>query len=100
LPKDVTQLFWDVDPQTVSWELHRDWIVGRVLSAGPWSTIVWLRKQLGDPALREWIVRREGRGLDARQLRFWQVILEIPEIIVDRWLNYQENQIWNQRVVR
>ena len=99
-PSDVMRLFWDVDPQTISWELHRDWVIGRVLSAGPWSTILWLRKQLDDETLREWIVRREGRGLDARQLRFWQVILDIPEEIIDDWLSRQENMIWNQRVVR
>ena len=100
LPKDVTQLFWNQNPRDVSWDLHRDWVIGRVLSAGPWSAIVWLRRQLGDRALCEWIVHHEGRGLSARQIRFWQVVLEIPEEIVDEWLKSDSHRIWNQRVGR
>ena len=76
LPDRVKSLFQEYDPDVLDWEADRDLIIGRVLSAGDWKSIKWLRAQLGDANLRAWIEAREGDHLSSRQLRFWQLILD------------------------
>lgn len=65
---------------------HRDFIIRRLLQRGSWDSIQWLRRQIGDPALRAWIIAHAVRGLEARQLRFWEVVLDLPHEQVDRWV--------------
>jgi hypothetical protein len=52
LPECVTRLLWDTDPRRVSWETHRESILGRVLVHGDWDAIRWLRAVAGDAAVR------------------------------------------------
>jgi len=98
LPATVRDLFWDVDSRALRWDRDRDLILGRVLAAGPWDTVLWLRQRLGDEALRDWILRHRGRGLSPRQLRFWQLILDLPSRQVDQWLRGPERAVWDHRV--
>ncbi len=98
LPEPLRELFWDYSFDELSWEEDRDLIIGRVLCEGPWDTVQWLRRELGDGAVREWIERARGRGLSRRQLRFWQLILELPAEEVDAWLAAREPDLWEQRV--
>ncbi len=83
LPEMLRPLFWDCDFDQVSWRDHRDYVVRRVLSAGTWDAVCWLRAGLGDVALRQWIEQHEGRGLSSRQLRFWEVVLDLPPELVN-----------------
>jgi hypothetical protein len=36
--------------------------------------------------LARWLRERRGRGLDPRQMRYWQVILDLPAQEVDQWI--------------
>jgi hypothetical protein len=72
-------------------------IIGRVLATGPWETVQWLRSAAGDEVIRDWIERHEGRGLSARQLRYWQLVLDIPRHRVDDWLKSERRQVWDRR---
>jgi hypothetical protein len=100
LPEILGDLFWDHDFSQLDWRTHRDFIIGRVLESGSWDAIRWLRSVVGDVGLRDWIDRREGRPLSAKQLRFWQLILEIPPERVDQWLDSPGRRIWEGRVRR
>ena len=51
---------------------------------------------MGDSALREWIEQRQGAGLSPKQLRFWQVILNLPKRIVDEWLKSPNRKVWDR----
>ena len=97
LPTAVKKLFWDLDTRHLRWERDREMIIGRVLASGPWDTVKWLRSTAGDEAIRAWIEEHEGRGLSPKQLRFWQVILEIPRRRVDTWLRDERRQVWDRR---
>jgi len=97
LPDPVKALFWDVDPGELRWDRHREFIIGRVLSSGPWDVVQWLRKREGDEAVRSWIERHEGRGLSPQQLRFWELILGISSDRVDEWLKSERRQVWDRR---
>jgi hypothetical protein len=94
LPSSLRPLFWDQDFEHLDWHQHREFLIGRILEAGPWDAVCWLRRQVGDAALRDWIQRQQGRPLDAAQLRFWQLILDLPEQLVTGWLQSPERRIW------
>lgn len=96
----IRSLFWDLDPRELSWERDREQIIGRVLAEGSWDAVKWLRQQAGDDALRDWIERHEGRGLTPRQLRFWELIFELPHRQVDEWLRREGRQVWDRRAAR
>jgi hypothetical protein len=81
----------------LTWEDDRDLIIARVLASGTWEAITWLRACLGEQGLREWIERRRGRGLSPRQLRFWEVMLDLPHGQVNAWLRAEGRKIWDQR---
>ena len=96
LPPRLRPLFWDYQFSKLSWDEDRDLVIARVLSAGDWESVRWVMQTLGKPALKSWIEQREGRGLDARRLRFWEVVLGIPHRVVSRWIKEGE-PTWNQR---
>jgi hypothetical protein len=97
LPELLRGLFWEYDFDRLSWTSDRDLVLRRVLSEGPWEAVLWLRRRAGDEVLRQWILAHRGRGLDRRQLRFWQLILDLPGDEVDRWLAGREPDPWEHR---
>ncbi len=97
LPKQLRPFFWDYDFARLSWEEDRDLVTARILAAGSWDAICWLRARLGDSALRAWLERRQGAGLSPRQLRFWELILGLPHRQVNAWLAATGRQAWDRR---
>ena len=93
LPATLRALFWDYDFTALSWENDRDLIMARVLTAGDWDAVTWLRSRVGDRALREWIERHRGGGLSPQRLRFWELILGLPHCQVNAWLVAEGRQI-------
>jgi hypothetical protein len=98
LPSMLRSLFWEYDFEALTWENDRDLIIARVLAHGTWDAVTWLRSRLGHTALREWIERHQGRGLSPQQLRFWELILDLPHQQVNAWLQAQERRVWENRV--
>jgi len=97
LPAPVQALFWDVASRSLRWDQDRELIMGRVLASGPWETVRWLRDEAGDEAIRSWIEKHEGKGLSPRQLRFWQLVLDLPASRVDQWLRSERRGVWDRR---
>jgi hypothetical protein len=97
LPPGIRQLFWDYDPRRLRWDRDRELVIGRVLAAGPWDTVVWLRERIGGEAIRDWILRERGRGLSPPQLRYWQLMFDLPKRQVDAWLAEPSRQVWDRR---
>ena len=93
-PLFLAALFWDTDPTGVDTEMHRDFVIGRILSAGTLESIRWARARYGDEVIRDWIVRHEGRQLSGPQLRFWETVIGLPEDRVSDWLATPERRIW------
>ena len=96
--RGLETIFWDVDIASLSWDENRDFIIRRILTHGNLDMLRWLRRQIGDSGLEDWLVLHQGKGLSPRQLRYWQVILDIPKSIVDLWVDRSRNSIWYQRV--
>ena len=99
LPDRLRQYFWEYDAVCLSWNENRHTILRKLLEDGGWDAVRWLRTNVNDDELREFIVRRRGRGIGPRRLRFWALILEIPRPQVDAWLAAQLTNPWGQRRV-
>jgi hypothetical protein len=99
LPDCITRVLWDTDTRRVTWETHRESVLGRVLVYGDWDAIRWLRAVAGDDAIRAWIVGTRGRRLSRQQIRFWQLVLDLPDGHVREWLSSPERSVWDARCV-
>jgi hypothetical protein len=97
LPARLRPFFWDHDFDALSWNRDRDLVIARLLTRGTWTAQNWLRAKLGDDALREWIVAHRGRSLSPRQLRFWQLILALPDDRVSAWIEGKRASVWFSR---
>ena len=97
LPECVQRVLWDTDPGAVTWERDREAVLGRVLVHGEWEAICWLRRTAGDEAIRAWIVATHARRLSREQIRFWQLLLELPEDLVQSWLARPGRRVWDER---
>jgi hypothetical protein len=97
LPRRLRPLFWEYDFARLRWTKDADLIMGRILMSGDWEAMQWLRRRVAPSALREWIQRRRGRGLSARQLRFWELILGLPRREVNDWLRDPARRLWEER---
>ncbi len=97
LPPSVAKLFWEYDVDSVFLPEHLDLVIGKVLQVGTWDDVVWLRREVGDQAIREWLLRHEGRGLDVRRLSFWQLILDLPAERVNAWIERVRSDPWERR---
>jgi hypothetical protein len=96
--KLLAPIFWDVDVEQLSWKTNRDFIIRRVLTHGNMEMIRWLRVTLGNEELVRWLKKHDGAGLSPRQLRFWEVILDLPDRLVDGWIKKDADSIWRQRI--
>jgi len=100
LPDTLRPLFWDCDFDALAWDKHHAFIIRRVLDRGGWDDIRRLRGAAGDDAIRQWFLRKRGRGLDPRKLRFWEVILDLPKEDVDKWVAEARKTTWHGRLRR
>src|SRR5215207_3161124 len=52
----LRRYLWEYDPARLSWETSRHTIVSKLLQVGGWDAVRWLRAQLTDDELREFLV--------------------------------------------
>jgi len=97
LPRFLRPLFWEYDFKDLYWPKDRDLVIQKVLINGDWQAVRWLRGLELDQGLTEWIVKRRGRGLDPRQLRFWEIMLELKHSTVSQWLEEMKIDPWQAR---
>jgi hypothetical protein len=78
-PREVSQLFWDVDPADVELERHADYVMERVMSRGGWEAMRWLRRVYSPPALASFLERKASR-LAPRERAYWSLIagIDVP----------------------
>jgi len=96
-PPFVRSLFWEYEADTLNWTEDHDLIVRRVLSEGNHHALRWLREQVGDARLRTWLLEHSGDQLSARQLRFWELILDLPSDRVNAWVDARRRSLWHSR---
>jgi hypothetical protein len=97
IPERFRKLFWDLDLASLDLKTHRRQVVRRVLRAGDWEAIEWLRGEVGDEGLRAWFSETRGRGLDPRRLRFWELVLDLKHDEVTGWIEAMRHDPWHRR---
>jgi hypothetical protein len=100
LPPSLRRFFWDQDFDRLRWPEHTEAVARRLLAAGDGPALAWLRREMGDGRLRELIRATRGRDLDARRLRYWEIVLDLPAGEVDEWLADPARRVWEERVSR
>lgn len=96
LPSRLETLFWDCDFASLNWQRNRNFIIRRILDRGAWNAVTWLRGAVGDMAIRDWMLAKDGGGLDPRKLRFWGLILDLPVSSVDEWVMKARQSSWHR----
>jgi len=97
LPKSLKPYFGDYPFSKLSLRRDRELVIRRVLSSGSWDAVCWLRKKIGDEDLKKWLIIHRGRGLSPRQLRFWELVLELPKRDVNAWVKVARETPWGRR---
>jgi hypothetical protein len=97
LPAHFREYFWEYPAEDLTWERNRHTIVLRLLQSGGMDAVAWLRSRLSDAEIRDFIERRQGRGINPRRLRFWGLVLGISRTRVDRWIATARTNPWHQR---
>jgi hypothetical protein len=97
LPERLRPFFWDYPFSRLSMEEDRDLVIHRILSDGSWDAVRWLRREVGDQELRQWLISHRGRGLTARQLRFWEIVYDLPARQVNEWVRNVRESVWGKR---
>ncbi len=91
------QLFFDCEPGGVDSVRHADFVAGRLMESGGLDAIRWLRSTYHEDGLAGYLRRTHGRAIGRRRLRFWQVILGLPEAEIDEWLSHPGRTLWDSR---
>lgn len=97
LPVTLRPLFWDLPAHRLNLARDRDLVISRVLTRGGWRDASILRRRMGDEGLREWMLRTDARGLSPAQVRFWELILDLPGKQADRWVRSARASAWERR---
>ena len=98
LPETLRPIFWEYDFDSLSWHEDTDLIIGRILESGRWEDIRYLRSCIDATTLRQWIIDHRGKGLNPPKIRFWQLILNLPNFDVNAWIKSRENDPWEKRI--
>jgi hypothetical protein len=98
LPELLRRYLWEHDPARLTWDGNRHTIVAKLLETGEWDAVRWLRARMSPDELREFLIRRRGRGIEPRRLRFWGLILDLPREQVDEWVATARSDQWHQRI--
>jgi len=88
-PPEVRRLFWDRKPASLQPGVHRSFVIQRVLCSGGLGALRWLRSLASDEELRRHLEAREGREVDPRRLRYFELVLGLPRAEVTAWIRRQ-----------
>lgn len=77
IPISVTKsLFWDVDVQSIDFNKHKRFIIGRVLMRGSFDDFLNILDYYGEDVIKEEV--KQMRYLDKKTLRFCSFYFHIP----------------------
>lgn len=97
IPDHLRRYFWEYDPNALSLDGNRHTVLLRLLQEGGLDAVQWLRQNVADDEIRTMLVRRRGRGISPKRLRFWALMLNLPDAQVDAWVAAERSSPWNRR---
>ena len=66
-------MFWEFDVRELRVAKAKDTIFLKVLTRGRKAHWTWLTQRFGREKVKDWIVRRQGRGIATTTMREWGV---------------------------
>jgi hypothetical protein len=75
IPPATRRLFSAYAAESLVAEVHRPFLIGRLLEEGDSADLRWLNATLPESALGNWLETRGQRGLSRRGLAFWSLVL-------------------------
>jgi len=99
LPRSVASLFWDYPERRLSLarDRDRDLVIRRILAEGGLQHMRFIRRRVGDEAIREVLLRSQARGLSPQRIRFWQLLLDVPTRVANAWVRSAPAGTWARR---
>jgi hypothetical protein len=97
LPQKLKPYFWEYTFSELTLDSDHELIIRRILTNGSWDALQWLRSKFGDLYLRNWLMTHKGRGLSPRQMRFWELVLNLPHKEVNQWVQDVKSTVWGQK---
>jgi ribonuclease HI len=73
IPDAVRRLFWDVEPDAVEIERHRDYVMERIMTRGTWEAMRWLRSTYSKREMADFLARKADR-LPPRDRAYWALV--------------------------
>ena len=75
VPKEVQRLFWDVKKGEVDTEVHRSYIIRRVMDFGNMADVKWMEETYSTERIVE--VVKKSKGLSRKSAYFWAAFYNI-----------------------
>ncbi|MFQ5888042.1 MAG: hypothetical protein ACE5HY_05045 [Candidatus Hydrothermarchaeales archaeon] len=77
MPDFLKRLFWDADVDMMDAELHRAYIIRRIVDYGVPQDILWM-KQTYSPKEIQGVIKK-SRGISRKSGHYWAAYYSIPE---------------------
>ena len=77
IPLKVKRLFWDVDREGVDLEVHRPYVIKRIMDYGDMEDVKWMLAIYPAKDITE--VVKKSRGLSRKSACFWAAYFNIPK---------------------
>jgi hypothetical protein len=75
----------------------RELVVRRILAEGGLLHVRFIRRNIGDEAIRDVLVSSQARGLSPQRIRFWQLLLDLPAKVANAWVREARGETWARR---
>ncbi|MEI6327070.1 MAG: hypothetical protein WCO78_03015 [Candidatus Roizmanbacteria bacterium] len=79
-PIDNTALFYDIPMNTLDANVHKDYIIARILEEGSMTDVLWMKKKYTSIEIAH--VVATSRTISRRTALFWKQALDIHQHIV------------------
>jgi hypothetical protein len=93
----VAALFWDYPGKPLSLDRDREMVIRRILAEGGLLHVRFIRRRVGDEAIRDVLLRSQARGLSPQRIRFWQLLLDVPARLANAWVRSARAGTWARR---
>ena len=70
----IRKYFWDVEPSTLDLQMHKQYIIERILDMGDEAAVSWLRQTYNREEILA--VAEKSRRMSAKSKNFWKLVSE------------------------
>lgn len=72
LTPNLLKYFWDCDKSKLDFDLHKGYILSRLMQLGDMDAIKWVLKNIEREYVVDYILRKGKNSLDRKSFLFWE----------------------------